>query len=1284
MLISIVHILQAYLVIQSVAVKSFSKIVCIRAFTEGSESNGCNSCDRYGNLSHELSHEVEDHTELRFCGSRTRLFDLIHITHKTDITLHGLHNQSTTVHCQHVGQNGPGFMFTNITELHIASISFHGCGFMHKWLTIIKNTTIPFMASIYIYNSKNVHISHVRVEDGNGTGLAIIDTTGLVNITYSMFKNNSIKINSSLTGGRGVYVDFTYCPPGTDRGCEILSRNNRNSTYVFSHSMFEANNAIASRVKKYFQTPLRYKAQKKIFQEVGNGGGLTLYIRADATSNNIMIENCSFLANEAKLGGGLILSFHDSPKNNVVVVRNCTFQENVARNGGGGLDVGFLAFGNHLATLPTGNKLVFDHCSLMANFAKYGGGTKIFSTRSFSSGLNNSITFTKCQWEQNKAQFGSAVEISPQVWDVIGTGYFPMVEFKDCNFSSNFRQEEINTNIFSANYTWGKGTFLTTAFPVAFSGKTLFSSGNSSALYVSSASIDFAAGSHVEFKNNTAYEGGAVALIGFSALHVRDNSTFLFIRNKALSKGGAIIYQSSNTLDFVSSRSCFIQYVGDTKSVKERGINIFFQENKVDVNGRVYGNTIYATTVSPCKRGCFGRETIRSAHGLNCIGNFEFMNAKPYEISTSGARFIVQRNYTQQPVGVIPGQEIEFQFQLVDDLNNETFDSYHVLLKEDTDSLGSVKVDPVYRYITDKTVRLYGNSGDIAYIQLGTTGIREITISFKIQMKQCPLGYVIQMNYRLRGSECVCSANTPNKTYVGIEYCNQNELKAYLKHSYWFGYDGDEETEETLKSGRCPRGFCFGNQSKVSKHLVPSNISLSRFVCSEYRQGKLCGGCIDNYSHYFHSENFKCFSNNHCNMGLVLYIVSELIPVTILFMVVIFFNVNLTSGAVNGFVFFIQFIDTMLIDANGFIPIHPTINVLMLTYKFVYGMFNLNFFTLDSLSFCLWKEASILDILAFKYVTIVYSLLLVTVTVLLMKVYNITRLKRSLFKCILSSDFVKGTVIHGFSTFFVMCYSQCTKVTLFLLTPSLIYSIGPPNKQPVTKVVFYGGDFLYFDSDHLKYAIPALCFAVTLILVPPTLLIVYPLCYRLFALVGLEDSRFVQISCKILPLEKIKPLFDSFQSCFKDNYRFFSGLYFLYRLVALISFVVFDSLTKFYIVLEVQLVIMFALHAATNAYKKHWHNILDTLLFANLAIINALTMYNYKITMNGEHLTINILSIIQTFLVLLPMLYMITYLACSHLKSKSRKCNKRTQDDLTDTLSLIDYQRYQPPLATSL
>ena len=955
--------------------------------------------------------------------------------------------------------------------------------------------------------------------------------------------------------------------------------------------------------------------------------------------------------------------------------------ENIAKKGGGGIDVGFLFFGNHLISGSTGNLVTINHCKMTANVAQYGGGTKLFSTRSLYSSLNNSIKFSDCLWEQNKARFGSAVEISPHVWDIIATGYLPNVEFKDCNFSSNFRQEIEVTEDFSANYTWGKGTFLTTVFPIVFTGKTSFYSSNSSALYALSSSIEFAAGSVVEFNNNTGYQGGAVALIGYSALHVQDNSTFLFINNTAISKGGAIIYISNNKLDFVSSRSCFIQYVGATELVEERAITFQFQGNKVGTNEEAYGQTIYATTILACQRGCFGRNGVKSANGLSCIGSFEFINEKRHEISTSGARFIVQKSYIQQPVGVIPGQEVELEFKIVDDLDNETVDSYHVLLAKSNGSQGSVRLDPTYSYILDKRVRLFGDAGDRVQVQLGTTGFREITISFEIKMEQCPPGYVVQINFNKKGSECACSANTPNKTYVGIDKCNQYELKAYMKHGYWFGYDGKVETEETFKSGYCPRGYCFGKESEVSDHLLPTNVSLVQFVCNEFRRGKLCGSCIDNHSHFFHSDNYKCFANKYCDVGLLLYIVSELVPVSILFMTVIFFNVKLTSGAMNGFIFFIQFIDTMLIDANGFIPIHPVIKILMSTYQFIYRMFNLNFFTLDRMSFCLWKGANALDVLAFKYVTIVYSLLLVTVTVLLMKVCNITRLKKNvLFRFTSSGDLVKGTVIHGLSAFFVMCYSNCAKVTLFLLTPSLIYSMGPPSKHNATKVVFYCGDYLFFHTNHLKYALPAVLFAVVLVLIPPILLLIYPLCYRLFAFFRVEETWCIQIICKVIPLEKMKPLFDSFQSCFKDKYRYFAGLYFLYRLVALISFLASDSLTKFYIALEVQLITMLTLQATTYAYRKRWHNILDALLFADLAVINAMTMYNYDRAKNDDPFTISVLSGVQTILVMLPMLYMVCFVV-AHIvwKVKSQKSKRRKQDDLTDTLSaLIDYRQYTP------
>ena len=249
------------------AVHILSITICILANAEkhGCDYHHCDSCS-YGNLSQSLLGEVEDNTQLKFLSSRTMLSGLMQIVNRTNISFIGSQMYDSEIFCEN--NYDSGLMFRNVTKLEIAYILFYGCGAAHKWLTIIGNRTIPFMASVYIYFSVNVKILHATVKDGNGTGLALIDTTGKVEVLDSIFRNNSIKGNSSISGGRGVYVDFTYCPPGTRTKCEKCPRNNKDSSYVFNNSVFDSN--IASHIANYTQAPLTYRAEKEVFQEVGS------------------------------------------------------------------------------------------------------------------------------------------------------------------------------------------------------------------------------------------------------------------------------------------------------------------------------------------------------------------------------------------------------------------------------------------------------------------------------------------------------------------------------------------------------------------------------------------------------------------------------------------------------------------------------------------------------------------------------------------------------------------------------------------------------------------------------------------------------------------------------------------------------------------------------------------------------------------------------------------------------------------------------------------------------
>ena len=1247
------------------------KMQCIVSDTNSNNSN-CNNYSEHSKLDALSDLVNESNTEVIFCDNLYALAQSISIENKANISLRGLEENGTTIHCM----EEMGLSFINVTDLTITDMTFIACGetFDSTSLNMTTNTTLTSKAAIYIYNCTNVNMERVNIMDSDGSGITIFDTDGNIEMINSTFSNNKIR-DSILPGGGGVYIEFTFCPPGmVDNDCVHHQRKNQNSSYLFHNCTFISNNATTVDTEHTSY----YKAEGTNFHGLGRGGGLCVIFKGNATNNEIIIDECKFTQNGAVWGAGLYIQLQDSAEKNTLSVDNTLFfQNNCYLHGGGGVDVGLLFYKE---PSPKDNMIKFNNCRFIENKARYGGGVQFYSSQSQHLNLSNSIEFTDCMWMRNIAKYGSAVDISPHVWDTLAGGYLPTPTFKNCNFTLNYVLDTVTPKGSILTYnSRGKGALLCTGLSICFKGKTTFHSNNGTAMYLSSSSIHFKENSFVLFENNTGFEGGAVTLLGFSVLYVMNNSTLNFTNNAADSFGGAIVYRSINKHDFSSSRSCFIQYAGTTESVPDRSIMFMFSGNKAD-NGddSVYGQTIFTTTLRPCRRACYNDsqqiELCGSNHtdlGFSCIGNFTFSDNRENEVSTSGLKFLWNDD-TSKPLSVSPGQSLFLPFQLKDDLCRETFGLYHVTVN--TKFNESIVLDPGNSYISDETVRLFGTPGNVGTLQLATTGFREISLSINIKMQHCQPGYVLKDTDK--GIGCVCSVNTQNR-YFGIEICDVTEKVAYIGQGYWIGYIKSlKETENTLVSGHCPNSFCHTNNhlhpsTKYPLPDRPSRVILDQNICGSTRTGKICGTCRGKHSTFFHSINYTCSRNKHCKLGLLLYVLSELVPVTILFLIIILFRIQVTSGAVNGFILFVQLIDVMITDANGYIHTNFKILIFIKAYRFIYRIFNLEFFTVDELSFCIWKGATTMDVLAVKYITIVYALLLVAVTIVIMKLCTIKCFKLS----------VKGSIIHGLSAFFVICYAQCTKVTLLVITPVRVYRMG---FEKVEKVVYYQGDLPYMKGEHLIYAIPAVVFLVVFVLVPLILLLVYPLCYKVFALLRIEETSFIRLTCRVIPLEKMKPLFDSFQSCFKDNYRFMAGFYFLYRLIVHVTFVSTDSFTKFYVALEIEFILMLTIQAITYAYKKHWHNIIDILIFANLAVINAMTLLNYKKAkdINKNQLyqrEIDILSGIQTFLIYLPLIYMVCYITTQLLSQtlcRSRKTvEEKTQyNDFTDTLAMVDYR----------
>ena len=132
-------------------------------------------------------------------------------------------------------------------------------------------------------------------------------------------------------------------------------------------------------------------------------------------------------------------------------------------------------------------------------------------------------------------------------------------------------------------------------------------------------------------------------------------------------------------------------------------------------------------------------------------------------------------------------------------------------------------------------------------------------------------------------------------------------------------------------------------------------------------------------------------------------------------------------------------------------------------------------------------------------------------------------------------------------------------------------------------------------------------------------------------------------------IEKLKPFFDAFQSCFKDRFRFTAGLYFLYRAVPPTVFAALDSTFAYYATLEVLFMLFFLFHLIAQPYRRMKKQHLP---FANLAIITALYMYNYSEVQDTLEATYaeSTIAVIQMILIYLPIICTLGHvlLRCSY------------------------------------
>ena len=1105
---------------------------------------------------------------------------------------------STYLNCNCNKPNSIGISFICITNLKLKGFNIMKCcGVMNN-----------YSASVLIKNCSNITIENSQIHNNDySNGLILLNPSGGVKIRKCKFSKNGVARSSndiSITGA-GLHIEFSQCT------LAIV-------TVVISHCDFFRN--LLPRQKRSYDDPLPLDVTKKReWKRVNTGGGMAIVLLNGTNATKINMTNCNFMNNRAKWGGGLCLYVQKETYNIVVSVSNSTFVNNSAEWGGGGLQVRLEEIDK-----KSQNHIYFEEITFERNYAFFGGGTSVSALLlSYISEPGEVLQFINCTWQRNIGRYSPAVDLSPYRSQQSKQGYSPIPLFKDINIQSNNMAVDKNNH-------FTQGVFVVTRFTVHFQGSIHFLDNWYTALYLTSGRAVFANCS-VRFYRNRGISGGAVALRSFSALVINDSSHFTFINNSATRVGGGIFNALTDQREYFGGQTCFLEYGGRENNVSRRNISFKFDGNKAQLGG----TSIYSETILSCHYAYY-QDSGAKAKNLTAlfdrIGDFRFDNdmiSSQIHFNSITPLATAARNVlfnATTPLMTLPGKLLHFPLIMYDEFDTIVHSEIGLRVEDNE------QVRLANHFTVNDRTRIFGAPDQNATIVLSTSQqLCNIDYRINITLLPCPPGFYYENYFR----RCWCSADNKSHSYPAITKCNYAvHFSVFIKRGYWVGYcPSSTKNESTLYTAFYPSIFNSSDTSGLLEITVNSE-DLSDFMCGNSREGVLCGTCKKGYSAYYHSIRITCDENKLCQYGTLFYILSDMIPTMIFFTVVMISGISFSSGALNGFVFFSQLVEVFsqdLIFSQTYSEA-KLVNILQSGHQLIYGIFNIEFFSI--FPFCLWEGATTLDVLAFKYVTTFFALVLITLIVLTMNfsLMGTCCLRISQCKAKALGWRRDSSVTHGISTFLIICYGQYTRVSFFILTRTYLQGMPGVKSIPVT---YYGG-LLYFSKAHLFYAIPAIFCTAFLVVLPPLFLLLYPLIPHLLSLCGLNEHPVMNKILQLLCINRLLPLFDSFQSCYKDKMRFYAGLYFLYRAAAFLPYMYSTTLPPVFLA-----VLILGIHSVLQPYKSWKYNAIDTLIFLDIAIINSLTeMIKHSLITEGNDNILQ-LKLVQLAFIYLPMVFLL-------------------------------------------
>ena len=163
------------------------------------------------------------------------------------------------------------------------------------------------------------------------------------------------------------------------------------------------------------------------------------------------------------------------------------------------------------------------------------------------------------------------------------------------------------------------------------------------------------------------------------------------------------------------------------------------------------------------------------------------------------------------------------------------------------------------------------------------------------------------------------------------------------------------------------------------------------------------------------------------------------------------------------------------------------------------------------------------------------------------------------------------------------------------------------NGESYGRVVYLQGDLKYFGEPlYNVYAIGSLLTVVVIISVPMMILMFHPILINIAIYFEWGESRFILLINKLLLIDRLKPVLDTFQGDYKDKMYLFAGLHFIvYRIIFLCIVVIASTADSdhLYLLIVTYFLVILLFHVIVMPFKTFINNTAYSLVYIILIMI---------------------------------------------------------------------------------